>query len=131
MGLDLTDPPELDWIAKGRAADGIESRFSERNDSKQSEDEKQRRLRDAVADELLDREPGRDQDTATEAATAILTKLDAETIQSEAENAWKRVGRRRQDGDEFMPQFFDKWASNLVETYAESNGNHSSSYRKH
>ncbi|WP_276271109.1 hypothetical protein [Haloarcula litorea] len=119
MGLDLTDPSDMDWLARGRSADGIESRFSSRHAAETIDFESCESLLRAIEDELLEREPDRNRDEARDAAESILRSLSPETVQAAAENAWERVDRRHQDGSEFMPQFRSQWAENVVERYVE------------
>jgi len=117
MGIDLTNPDDLDWIAEGRRQKGVASEFGIRFRDTDNEKRQQERLTRAIRDVLLDLERGASAERAQKAAESILHVLSDDALSQSAVKAWRTTGTSDLKGEEYMPVFYESWAKNLVQRY--------------
>jgi len=117
MGIDLTNPDDLDWIAEGRRQKGVASEFGIRFRDTDNEKRQRERLTRAIRDVLLDLERGASAERAQKAAESILHVLSDDALSQSAVKAWRTTGTSDLKGEEYMPVFYESWAKNLVQRY--------------
>lgn len=117
MGLDLTDPADLDWISEGRRRGGVESRFPVRYDDEEFSEDSRDRLTRAIRDTLLEIERDASPERAQKAAKSILDVLSDDAISESAVTAWEETHKRDLGGKAYLPVFYESWAKTLVREF--------------
>lgn len=119
MGLDLTDPRELDWLASGRS--GETPSFEESHPEAERAREARESLLSALETELQARESEpRTSDELRTAARGILTALTEDERERIERGVWNRLTESETDGASFVERYWRTVATQLVDYWEET-----------
>lgn len=135
MGIDLSRPDELDWMARGRRGEIAESRFSERVSDEELEREAENRLVERMFWRLVERglvdEPNYDDaheiDEIVSAARQILSEVGDRHRRKIEEDVWQTVESTEDVEADFVDEYETRVADRVLNAYfAEQSGSEAS-----
>lgn len=127
MTIDLTDPAELDWLARGREGEISASRFSEHVSGEELEARVEDALVEAVARRLRERDfedelaldDERDADASPGTARRVLDAVDDDRRERITREAWSDLRDSEASPQEFADSLSRRVADGLIEAYLE------------
>lgn len=125
MGIDLSHPDELDWMARGRRDEIMDSRFSERVSDEELENESETSLIERMFWRLVERglveEPDYDDahelDSIVTAARHILSEVGDERRKRIEQDVWQALEREEDDEMDFLDEYETRVADRVLNVY--------------